>query len=38
VIPTFYTRTQRIAGSGIGGADLWPAYSSWSYTEMFVRG
>ena len=37
VIPTFYSRTQRLAGTGVGGTYLWAAYSSWPYTEMYVR-
>jgi peptide/nickel transport system substrate-binding protein len=36
VIPTFFSRTYRIAGSKVGPIYQWPAYSSWPYGEMFV--
>jgi peptide/nickel transport system substrate-binding protein len=36
LIPTLYTRTQRLAGTKVGPVYLWPAYASWPYREMFV--
>ena len=36
LIPTFFGRTHRLAGTRVGPIYLWPAYSSWPYREMFV--
>jgi peptide/nickel transport system substrate-binding protein len=37
VIPTRFGRDQRLPGSKIGNAYLWPAYGSWPYGDMYVR-
>jgi peptide/nickel transport system substrate-binding protein len=36
VIPTFFGRQQRLAGTNVAPIYLWPAYHSWPYTEMYV--
>jgi peptide/nickel transport system substrate-binding protein len=36
VIPTFYSRQQRLAGTKVAPVYLWPAYSSWPYRDMYV--
>ena len=36
VIPTFFSRAYRIAGTGVGPIYQWPAHSSWPYAEMYV--
>ena len=36
VIPTFFGRSQTIAGTKVAPVYRWPAYSSWPYAEMFV--
>jgi peptide/nickel transport system substrate-binding protein len=37
VIPTRFGRDQRLPGSKIGNAYLWPAYGSWPYGDLYVR-
>jgi len=37
VIPRFFTKTQRLYGSGIGGAYIWAPYGSWSYGDLYVK-
>lgn len=37
VAPKFNTKTQRLAGSGIGGAYIWAPYGSWSYFSLYVK-
>jgi peptide/nickel transport system substrate-binding protein len=36
VIPTFFSRSQTIAGTKVGPVYRWPAYSSWPYGVMSV--
>jgi len=36
-IPTFFSRTQTIAGTGLAPAYRWSAYGSWPYGAMFVK-
>jgi peptide/nickel transport system substrate-binding protein len=36
VIPTFFSRAYRIAGTNVGPIYQWPAYQSWPYAEMYV--
>ena len=36
VIPTFFTRSQVLAGTKVGPIYRWPAYASWPYGVMFV--
>jgi peptide/nickel transport system substrate-binding protein len=36
VVPTRFGRTQRITGTKIGPAYLWPAYGSWPYGDMYA--
>jgi peptide/nickel transport system substrate-binding protein len=36
VIPTFFSRSQTIAGTRVGPVYRWPAYSSWPYGAMYV--
>ncbi len=36
-IPTRFGRDQRLPGSKIGNAYLWPAYGSWPYGDMYVK-
>jgi peptide/nickel transport system substrate-binding protein len=37
VIPTFFSRSQTLAGTKVGAVYRWPAGSSWPYGVMFVR-
>jgi ABC-type transport system substrate-binding protein len=37
VIPTFFGRSQVLAGTKVGPIYRWPAYASWPYGVMFVR-
>jgi peptide/nickel transport system substrate-binding protein len=37
VIPTFFGRSQVLAGTKVGPIYRWPAYSSWPYGVMFVE-
>jgi peptide/nickel transport system substrate-binding protein len=37
LIPTRFGRDQRLPGSKIGNAYLWPAYGSWPYGDMYVK-
>jgi len=37
VLPMLFTSSQSLAGSGVGGAYRWPAYSSWPFGAMFVK-
>ena len=36
VIPTFFTRSQNLAGPKVGPIYRWPAYASWPYGVMYV--
>ena len=36
IIPTFFGRSQVLAGTKVGPIYRWPAYSSWPYGVMFV--
>ena len=36
IIPTFFTRSQVLAGTKVGPIYRWPAYASWPYGVMFV--
>jgi peptide/nickel transport system substrate-binding protein len=36
-IPTRFGRDQRLPGSKIGNAYLWPAYGSWPYGDLYVK-
>jgi peptide/nickel transport system substrate-binding protein len=36
VIPTFFGREQRLAGTNVGAIYEWPAYHSWPYGAMYV--
>ncbi len=37
LIPTRFGRDQRLPGSKIGNAYLWPAYGSWPYGDLYVK-
>lgn len=37
VIPRFFTKTQRLFGSDVGGAYIWAPYGSWSYGNLYVK-
>ncbi len=37
VIPTRFGRDQRLPGSKVGNAYLWPAYGSWPYGDLYVK-
>jgi peptide/nickel transport system substrate-binding protein len=36
VVPRFFTKTQRLHGSDVGGAYIWAPYGSWSYGNLYV--
>ena len=36
VIPTFFSKDHRLAGTNVGPIYQWPAYASWPYAEMRV--
>ena len=36
-IPTFFGRSQTLAGSKIGGGYRWAAYGSWPYADLYVK-
>ncbi|MEO8273392.1 MAG: ABC transporter substrate-binding protein [Chloroflexota bacterium] len=36
VIPTFFSRSYRMAGTNVGPIYQWPAYQSWPYAEMYI--
>jgi peptide/nickel transport system substrate-binding protein len=36
IIPTFFTRSQVMAGTKVGPIYRWPAYASWPYGVMYV--
>jgi len=37
VIPTFFTKTQRIWGSNIGGNYQWAPYGSYAYNDVYLK-
>lgn len=37
VIPTFFTKTQRIWGSNVGGNYQWAPYGSYAYNDLFLK-
>lgn len=37
VIPTFFTKTQRIWGSNIGGNYQWAPYGSYAYNDIYLK-
>jgi len=37
VVPTRWSKTQRIAGSKVGGGYIWAPYGSWPYGDMWVN-
>ncbi len=37
VIPTFFGRSQTLAGNKVAPIYRWPAYGSWPYAEMYVK-
>jgi peptide/nickel transport system substrate-binding protein len=37
IVPTRFGRDQRLPGSKIGNAYLWPAYGSWAYGDLYVK-
>ena len=37
IIPTFFTRSQALAGTKVGPIYRWPAYASWPYGVMYVN-
>jgi len=37
VIPTFFTKTQRIWGSNVGGNYQWAPYGSYAYNDMYLK-
>lgn len=36
-IPTRWSKTQRLAGTGVGGGYIWAPYGSWPYGAMWVN-
>lgn len=37
VIPTFFTKTQRIWGSNVGGNYQWAPYGSYAYNDLYLK-
>ena len=37
IIPTFFGKTQTIAGTGVGNLYEWAPYGSWPYGELYVK-
>ncbi len=37
VVPTRFSKTQRIAGTEVGGGYIWAPYGSWPYGDMWVN-
>lgn len=38
VLPTLFTASQTLAGTRVGATYSWPAYSSWPFGAMYVKG
>ena len=37
-IPTFYELAQDMGGTNVGNLYRWPAYGSWPYASLYVKG
>ena len=37
IVPTRFSKTQRIAGTEVGGGYIWAPYGSWPYGDMWVN-
>jgi len=37
-IPTFFELAQNIGGTNVGNLYRWPAYGSWPYAALYVKG